>query len=152
MPEDATSQIVLNFLDRVLDENMKCAEALVALRCSVDEERAELAKMSNDIQFNLRVELKTLITSENVKTREAVKKILEKLEEHEKFRKEDEERLQNVDQIISEFKKKGNFIRYMAIIAASLATFGGTLYAIVKSVASSDNSSTVQPQNKQPKK
>lgn len=151
MPEDATSQLIINFLDKMLDENIKCAQNLSSLKFNIDEQRDQIEKMSDETLITFKNEIKKSIVEESIKIRESTGKIFEKFAEFEKKNEEDKERLENIDQIIVDFKKRAGFLKYLAIILTSIATIIGGIATFTKVINWGDdakNQNIVQPKGK----
>ena len=46
------NQVILNFLDRMIDENVKHADALSQLRSAIAEQRVEVDELTKEIRDN----------------------------------------------------------------------------------------------------
>ena len=60
---DSQSQIILQFIDRIVDENIKSAESLVSLKFSVEEQRQEINEILGVLKNGLRDDIKNHVSA-----------------------------------------------------------------------------------------
>ncbi len=139
MRQDGNSQIILNFLDKVLDENIKNAQNLLSLKFAIDEQRADIDKILEEVRDNLKTDLKSYISQNN---EQVIRKIsdLEKTISGRTVEQETElighrKRAEKIEIMIDGITKKGRLIKWIAILVASLATLTGGVVALEKVVA-----------------
>ena len=72
---DSINQLILNFLDRIIDENIRTAEAMVALKNAISEQRADINKVHSELANGLKSEIKDKILEEASREREILREL-----------------------------------------------------------------------------
>jgi len=144
---DSQSQIILQFIDRIVDENIKSAESLVSLKFSVEEQRQEINEILRVLKNGLRDDIKnhvsTTVGEVSGKLTEIDKKYDNLVRENEKHN----ERNKEIDAVLSDIRKKGVWFRGVVILVSSVATIiAGFVYFSRVANNPKQNASIQQPQ------
>ena len=129
---DSINQLILNFLDRMIDENTKNAEAMIALKTAVSEQRIDLDKVLAEFSNGFKSEIKDKILDEASKEREILREIkamisaVEGKQETEKQREERFRYYKKLNSFIQKFESPKTWIKLgiSFIVALSLLTGG----------------------------
>jgi len=144
---DGQSQIILQFIDRIVDENIKSAESLVSLKFSVEEQRQEINEILATLKNGLRDDIKNHVSDRvgevSGKLTEIDKKYDTLVRENEKHN----ERNKEIDAVLSDIRKKGMWFRGAVILISSVATIiAGFVYFSRVAGTPKQNTSIQQPQ------
>jgi len=144
---DGQNQIILQFIDRIVDENIKSAESLVSLKFSVEEQRQEINEILSTLKNGLRDDIKNHVSNTvgevSGKLTEIDKKYDNLVRENEKHN----ERNKEIDAVLSDIRKKGMWFRGAVILVSSVATIiAGFVYFSRVASTPKQNTSIQQPQ------
>jgi len=146
------NQIILQFIDRIVDENIRSAEALTALKFAIQEQRAEISEVLDMLKNELRRDMKDHIDKKSDLVRDEMIRQLESIEG--KFdilaseNKKGNDRNEQIDKVLTDIRKKGLWLRGVVVVAASLATLAAAAlyFSRVTGIASDKSSpAIVQP-------
>ena len=107
------NQIILNFLDRMIDESIKNAEALSAMKSAITEQRTDIG------------EIKTEINNIFEKERDILQDIKDRIESTEE-RQEHKNHCKNVEKFIDQVRSPKTWVALgVSFIVAISAIIGG---------------------------
>lgn len=142
-------QLVIQFLERVVDENIKSVEKLSNVKFIQEEQRREVAEILAVLKNGLKDDLKRHVSEESSKTRRDVEKLSDKYDELNKEVKEHRERSKEIDIVLKDIRNKGLWIRGFITLVVALATIAGAFITLSKIAGWSDPQQQVkihQPQ------
>ena len=136
---EAVNQVVLSFLDRMIDESAKTTEALTTLRDNIKEQRDQLEKINNHFSNGFRSDIKEHITVEagEVKdsvqeTRHLVQQVILRIESEEEKRQRLES-YKKMDDFLDMVKNPKTYITVLASVIIALTTLvSGVFFAAIK--------------------
>ena len=144
---DSQSQIILQFIDRIVDENIKSAESLASLKFSVEEQRQEINEILGVLKNGLRDDIKNHVSAT---VGEVSGKLVEIDKKYDSLARENEkhnERNKEIDAVLSDIRKKGMWFRGAVILVSSVATIiAGFVYFSRVAGTPKQNTSVQQPQ------
>jgi hypothetical protein len=151
------NQLIIQFLERVVDENIKTAEKMSSVKFLQEEQRREVGEVLRVLRNGLRDDIKKHISNESETTRnrfEALVVKYEKLvEQHAELYaeiKEHRERNAELDEVLKDIRKKGMWFRGAIALIVALATIAGAFVTLSRISGWSNTSQPapiVQPQN-----
>lgn len=155
---ESINQVILNFLDRMIDESAKSTEALSSLRSVVTEYRSEQKESSSDLrekiedvqhQFSngFKSEIKNHVTFEGKNTQDVLGELSKRLEteEEKKRRLEHYDRFAKFLDRISSPKFWATLFVSFVVAVATLLTAINTAWSTIKPFFDKKSTAIVQP-------
>jgi len=140
---DSINQVVLNFLDRMIDENIRSAEILAALKSEIHEQRGEVDKILRQFQNGFRTDIKTHVSQHADKQMDLLYEIKERLETKEEKKK----RLTYYDKIedfIDKVQSPKTWISLFVAFVVGIATLIGGIATLVYKLPAVFDTQTIQ--------
>lgn len=144
------NQLIIQFLERVVDENIKATEKLTHVKFMQEEQRREVAEVLAVLKNGLKDDIKKHMSDETSKSRKDYEKLLDKFEDLFDEIKEHRERAKEIDEVLKDIRKKGMWFRGAIALIVALATIAGafiTLSRVAGWPQAKQPTSIVQPQN-----
>lgn len=137
--------LIIQFLERVVDENIKTAERMAKIEFLEEDIRKDVEEILHMLQNGLKAEIKSHVSEEFDSMKEEYRKLVEKHDELYKEVKEHRDRNEQLDKIVSDVRKKGLWVRALIAIVVSAATVAGAVIGISRLADSSPKTQQVQP-------
>jgi len=146
------SQIILQFIDRIVDENIRSAEALTALKFAIQEQRNEINQILQMLKNEIRTDIKDHV---NKKSEDFKADLISKLEKIEgKFdtlaveNRDNIKRSEEIDKVLADIRRKGIWFRGFLVLITSVATIvAGAIYFSKVSGMGNPDTQQSQPTN-----
>ena len=142
------SQLILQFIDRIVDENIRSAEALTSLKFAIQEQRNEINEILQMLKNEIRTDIKDHVSSKSDNFKSGLIVKLEKIEA--KFdtlateNREHIKRNEEIDRVLTDIRKKGIWFRGFLVVVTSIATIvaGAIYFSRVSGIVNSDTRQT----------
>ncbi len=145
---DSMNQVILNFLDRMIDENVKHADALSQLRSAIAEQRVEVDELTKEIRDN-RGSVTNKLNDLHERQNDLLRDILSRLETKDDA-KERKEFYKKVDKFIETVKSPKTWIALIVSAIIGLTGLVGGVATIVyrlPNLVKDPDTTVVQPQS-----
>tara|TARA_B100000614_G_scaffold262909_1_gene300987 strand:- start:478753 stop:479217 length:465 start_codon:yes stop_codon:yes gene_type:complete len=142
------NQVILNFLDRMIDENVKHADALSQLRSAIAEQRVEVDELTKEIRDN-RGSVTNKLNDLHERQNDLLRDILSRLETKDDA-KERKEFYKKVDKFIETVKSPKTWIALIVSAIIGLTGLVGGVATIVyrlPNLVKDPDTTVVQPQS-----
>lgn len=141
---ESINQVMLNFLDRMIDENVRSAEALASLRSIIAEHRAEQKESLGDLQEKIekiqhqfsngfKAEIKDHVSSEMEHTQDFINE-LKKLMETEEEKKKRLAYYEKFDKFIDKISSPRFWAALFVSLVVGISTIMGALATAWKAI------------------
>lgn len=144
------NQLIIQFLERVVDENIKAAEKLSAVKFLQEEQRREVSEVLTVLRNGLRDNINKHVSEESSKIRRDYEKTAEKMDTLFGEIKEHRERAAKIDKVLNDIERRGMWFRGIVSIIVAAATLAGGFIMLNRIILMSQNQQTTsitQPSN-----
>lgn len=126
------SQLVMQFLERVIDEHIASAEKLTHIKFLQQEQRSEVSEILKVLKNGLKDDLKNHFSKEIAAVRHDYEKLSARQDELFKELDQHRERAKGIDAVLKDIQKKGLWFRSIIVLIVSLATIAGGFVTLMR--------------------
>lgn len=146
------NQLVIQFLERIVDENIKSSEKISNIKFVQEEQRKEVNNILTILRNGLKDDIKDHFSAELEKHIKRLEQIAEKQDELFKEIEGHRERNKDIDGVLKDIRKKGIWFRGTVAIIISIATIAGAFITIsrISGWTNAQKTSTTTPQQQAP--
>lgn len=146
------NQLVIQFLERIVDENIKSSEKISNIKFVQEEQRREVNNILSILRNGLKDDIKDHFSAELEKHIKRLGQISEKQDELFKEIEDHRERNKDIDGVLRDIRKKGIWFRGTVALVVAIATIFGAVITISKITGwtNTQKTSTAIPQQQAP--
>lgn len=133
------NQLIIQFLERVVDENIKAAEKLSSVKFLQEEQRREVSEVLAMLRNGLKDDIKKHTSEESSKVRRDYEKLIEKIDPLFNEVKEHRKRFVRIDEVLTNIERRGMWFRGLVTIIVSISTIVGGFILLNRIVGWSQN-------------
>lgn len=126
------NQLVIQFLDRIVEENIKSSEKISNIKFVQEEQRKEVNNILAILRNGLKDDIKDHFSSELEKHIKKLEQISERQNELFKEIEGHRERNKDIDEVLKDIRKKGIWFRGIVTIIVAVATIAGAFMTVSK--------------------
>jgi len=144
------NQLVIQFLERIVDENIKSSEKISNIKFVQEEQRKEVNNILDILRNGLKDDIKDHFSAELEKHIKKLEEISNRQNELFKEIEVHRERNKDIDGVLRDIRKKGIWFRGTVAVIVAIATIAGAFITISRISGWSNPQKTTTPQQQAP--